>query len=288
MFQNTTSTYSKFESSYVIKKQLHCDNKLIPDKTKDVTYMTEISSLEKHTAKSPEPSIEKTQQLPFRRQTYLVGEKENLPDSKSTTFCRNTMLTSPERSVKRPDQKSQDQFFNNHFSFKNPNKSLSPISDDSLEKPLQKIMVNDSQLNEFNLTPLQSTENLISIFSAKKKLNLFNDKSSFDVTDGSLVSISSNSSSFKLENEVNTEKNKHPTKISTNLGNQLIKTPENELFVNFESSINSDSFSEFPKNVQPPHSSPICYHNVPTHQCQSKKYKEILIFILQLSNNVIM
>lgn len=192
-----------------------------------------------------EPISIKSPRSPIRRQTYLVREKENCPVSKNNELGRDTILTSPERSVKRPDQRRQDYVFNNHFNFKNLNNSSSPLSDDSLEKPL-KMISNNSQFNEFYLTPLKSTENLLSPFSAKSICDSFDSQISFDITDGILASNSPNSPCFKLEDEFTTNitctpKNIMPNKLSIDVCNQFMKTPEvelkHEVYSNFESDI---------------------------------------------------
>lgn len=209
------------------KKQLKCEQvKVLPNKTKHVNSKNERVILVKPPANIPQPIIEETQ--PIRRQTYLVREKENLPISKKIMLGRDTILRSPERSIKRPDQRRQDHVFNKHFNLKNLNNSSSSMSDDSLEKPPNKIIMNISQLNEFCLTPLKSTENLLSPFSIKKQ---FND---FDVTDGPLASTLSNSSIFESQDELTatstyTPENQKTTKVCTNLWNKFMKSPEDKL-----------------------------------------------------------
>jgi len=201
--------------------------KVLPKKTKHISSKNERIILVKNPANIPEPISEETQ--PIRRQTYLVGEKENLPISKKIILGRDTILKSPERSIKRPDQRRQDHVFNKHFNLKNPNNSSSSMSDDSLEKPSNKIIMNISQLNEFCLTPLKSTENLLSPFSVKKQLNNFDGRMSIDVTDGPL-----DSSIFQPRDELTaaltyTPENQKPTKVCVNLWNQFLKSPKNEL-----------------------------------------------------------
>jgi len=194
--------------------------------------MAETISLERNFVKIVEEPISlKSPQLTIRRQTYLVGEKENLPVSKNNILGRDTILTSPERSVKRPDQRRQDYVFNDHFNLKNLNSSSSPLSDDSLEKPLMKIISNNSQFNEFCLTPLKSTENLLSPFSDKNLYNSFDDQINFDITDGILPSNSSNSSHLKSEDAFTaaityTPKDIKSNELSINLCSRFMKTPE--------------------------------------------------------------
>jgi len=232
--------------------------------------MTETISLERNFVKIVEEPISlKSPQLPIRRQTYLVREKENLPISKNNVLGRDTVLTSPERSVKRPDQRRQDYVFNNHFNLKNLNSSSSPLSDDSLEKPIMKIISNNSQFNEFCLTPLKSTENLLSPFSDKNLYNSFDDQISFDITDGILASTSSNSSHFKSEDALTeaityTPKDIKSNESSINLCSRFMKTPEvdvkNEVCSNFgyntvksklfKSSLDFEPEVEYPLNFR--------------------------------------
>jgi len=108
------------------------------------------------------------------------------------------------------------------------------MSDDSLENPSNKIFMNISQLNEFCLTPLKSTENLLSPFSVKKQFNNLDGRMSVDVTDGPLDSSLSNPSILKPQNELTsaltyTPENQKPTKMCLNLWNKFLKSPKNEL-----------------------------------------------------------
>ncbi|XP_060849151.1 abnormal spindle-like microcephaly-associated protein homolog [Rhopalosiphum padi] len=226
-FKGATSTTSKTKISNLTKKQLKREQeKVLPKKTNHISSKTERIILVKNPVNIPEPISEEIP--PIRRQTYLVGEKENLPVSKKNVLCRDTILTSPERSIKRPDQKRQDHVFNNHFNLKNLNNSSSPMSDDSLEKPLNKIFINNSQLNDFYLTPLKSTENLLSPFSVKKQIN------NFDVTDGPLVTTLSNSFVSKpldgfTSDLIDTPENQKSSNVCVNLWNKFLKSPEDEL-----------------------------------------------------------
>lgn len=199
---------------------------------------------------------EETLLLPMRRQTYLVKEKENLPVTKKN-ICRDTILTSPEHSIKRPDQKRQDEYFNNHFNLKNLSKNSSLSDDDSLEKPFKIIINNCTEINDFNLSPLQSTENLPSTFSTKKQHDKFDGQLNLDFTDGSFTSSSPNSLKFKLKDSLNDvmtyspEKNES-TQIHVNCCNQFLKTSKNELYTANSSfgsdTINSKSFLEIEKS----------------------------------------
>lgn len=210
---------------------------------------------------------EETLLLPMRRQTYLVREKENFPVTKKN-ICRDTILTSPEHSVKRSDQKCRDEYFNNHFNLRNLSKSSSTMSDESLEKPFKIIINNCTQINDFNLSPLQSTENLVSTSSTKKQSNKFDGQLSFDFTDGPFTSSSPNSLQFKLKDLLNDAITYSPEKnesiqIPMQCCNQFMKTSKNELNTansSFESdTINSKSFLSFPEVEEFPNSTQ--YHD---------------------------
>lgn len=261
LFQGANLTYSKKKNSNLNKRQLNCSQKKVllkPNKTKIINCKSEIINSVENPVKIVEKPISAEKlQFPIRRLTYFVGEKENFPISKNNVLGRDTILTSPERSIKRPDQSRQDYVFNNHFNLKNLNNSSSPISDDSLEKPLKNPIFNNSQFNEFftELTPLKSTENLISPFSTNKSFNGFDEQLTFDVTDGSLAS---NSSLFKSEEALNltitnTVEDKNPNKsLSVNLCNEIIKTPivelKNKFSTNFGAEIiNPESFVSIPE-----------------------------------------
>lgn len=185
---------------------------------------TEKNILEKNPEKIPENLNTNTLQS-IRRETFIVREKENVPIIKKSILGRDTILTSPERSIKRPYQTCQDYVFNNHFSFRNLNKSASPLSDDSLEKPLLEINVNNSQSDDICHTPLKSTENLFSPVSTQQS-NSFYDQLSVDITDGSFVC-----SSFKLDDSLAsnvsyTAENRTFSNDSKNFFRNCIKTPE--------------------------------------------------------------
>jgi len=216
------------------KKHFNCNQKKITKikKKKIVSCHTEIIlPVEKF---SKIPISAKNIQLPIRRQTYLIGEKENLPVSKRNTLCRDTILTSPQHSIKRPDHRRQDHVFNKHFNLQNLNKSSSSISDDSLEKSFKNITINDLELYDINLTPLKSTENLISELNNHKEFD--NDLLNFnDTYDSPLSCTLLNSSQFKSEDGwmnttfTYTPEDRNPTNLSINLCSQLMKTPNEEL-----------------------------------------------------------
>lgn len=173
-----------------------------------VTEKNEITSLIENPTIDTKPISAKIESPSIRRQTYLIREKENFPNQKKNALTRDTILSSPERSLKRPDQKRQDYVFNNHFSFKNLNKSSSPMSDDSIEFPLKKAVSYINHSNDFRLTPLKSTENLLSPFCIDKK-----QLSVFDGTDGSFTL--SNSPLLKSENDLSADITDDNTLVSS-------------------------------------------------------------------------
>lgn len=214
MFQGINSTSSKPKYSDLSKNQLsYRPKKIRPKKTKvDGGPALKKMCFEENSLKSSKP---------IRRETFIVVEKENFP------LCRNTLLSSPERSIKRPDQRRQDHVFNNHFNFTNLNKSSSSMSDDSFENPKKKMIANDYSLfNDICFTPLKSTENLLSPF------NISNQSNNFDVTDGPLAFTSPNSMSFEFKDALDlthTLVSKKSTKLPVNLCNMFMKTSDDEL-----------------------------------------------------------
>lgn len=242
------------------KRQLNYSQKKVsPKLNKKIKFTAckteKIPSVKNQTKISEDPISTEKLQFTIRRETYLVGEKENLPIIKNNVLGRDTVLTSPERSVKRPDQRRQDYVFNNHFNLKNLYNSSSSVSGDSLEKSFINTSFNNSQFNELfsELTPLRSTENLICPFSTIKQSNGFDGDLSFDVTDGKLIS---NSSLFKSEDTLTTtnitdDENTNKS-LPTNLYNEIIKTSIDEFkcksCVHFGSdTINQESFVPSPE-----------------------------------------
>ncbi|VVC38206.1 Hypothetical protein CINCED_3A000313 [Cinara cedri] len=226
-FKDDSFTHSKSKNTYLVNKQFIYDKQNIsPIKKKVIDCKTERIISVENPEKIPETSSTDTLQS-IRRETFIVREKENVPLTKKNILGRDTILTSPERSIKRPYQTCQDHVFNNHFSFKSLNKSSSPISDDSLEKPLVKLNVNKPQLDDFCLTPLKSTENLVSHIGTIQKSNSFYDQLNIDITDESFAS-----SSFKIEDSLVTDvayitKNRTSPEVFMNFCSNCIETPEN-------------------------------------------------------------
>lgn len=242
MFQHDLSNYSKLKKAK--KKNI-----------KDIKCKIEITNLVENSTKIPELiSLES----PIRRQTYLIKEKENNPISKNNVLGRDTLLTSPERSIKRPDQQRQDYVFNNHFNIKNLNKSSSPMSDDSLEKHQNKVIVNYSQLNDLCLTPLKSTENLLSPLTANKQFDDFDNQLNFDDTDGYSASISLNLSQLNdtstrirnIQDTLNIPEDKKLSKISLNLCNKFMEMSNDGLNNNIKSDNMNTELFLLPQKVE--------------------------------------
>jgi len=178
-----------------------------------------------NTEKLAESTFPKTLQSPSRRKTYLVGEKENLPRLEKKIFGQD--LTDSDHRLKRPDKKRHDSVFNNHFKLQYQNKNCNLLSDDSLDESPKIMDSNNSLFNDLCLTPLKSSENILSPFSTSKLCK------SFDVTDENLGFKSFNTSPFQPIDastgaKVYTPEEKKPTRVSVNLGKTFEIMPENE------------------------------------------------------------
>lgn len=210
----------------LIKKQLsNGRKKIILNKTRVVNCKSERIVLVGNAAKLSESVGTKDLESPIRRQTYLVGEKENLPSSKKNIFGED--FTDSDFSFKRPDKKRQDQVFNNHFNIQDINLDCSLLSNDSLNEPLPTNVFNNSPFNDFCLTPLKSTENLISPFSSTNKEKALN------ITNENVGFTSFNTSPFKPIDastgaKTSTSDEIKPTRISVNLCKKFAKSPEDE------------------------------------------------------------
>lgn len=197
------------------------------NKTRVVNCKSERILLVENTVNINESVYAEKLQSPLRRQTFIVGEKENLPNPKMNILNRDTVFTISECSRKRPDKNRQDNVFNNHFSTQTLNQSFDFLSDDSLEKPVKGLMDLSSPLNNFCLTPLKSTENLLSPFNISNKCKSFGSQLSYDNTDEVLTLF--NSSSFKPKDtstaaKTHTPEDRKPTRVSVNLCNKFENT----------------------------------------------------------------
>lgn len=221
---------------------MNCSRKkIILNKTRVVGSKSERIVLVGNTAKLAESTFPKTLQSPFRRQTYLVGEKENLPSMEKKIFGQD--LTDSDHSLKRPDKKRHDSVFNNHFELQNQNENCNLLSDDSLDEPPKIMDSNNSLFNDFCLTPLKSSENILSPFSTSKLCK------SFDVTDENLGFTSFNTSPFQPIDastgaKVCALEEKKPTRVSVNLCKTFEIMPENKSCTTLiQSTINSKTFT---------------------------------------------
>ncbi|VVC41764.1 Hypothetical protein CINCED_3A009489 [Cinara cedri] len=167
-------------------------------------------------------------QTPARRETYLIEEKENLSNLKTKLFDCDNMLSNPIQILRQKDNKCPNYDLNNHFNKTNDNLNY---SFDSLDEPLKKPVTNYSSFNDFCLTPLKSTENLLSPFSSIGKSN------SFNTTNIDLASISYNTSIFKpIEAstagkiyEYTPPEERKPNRVSMNLNKIFKESPKNDL-----------------------------------------------------------
>jgi len=203
---------------------------------------------------SSEPIDSEVLETPIRRQTYLVGDKENLPNFKKNTFKYDSNITNSNCSFKRPDKQFQDRVFNDHFNIQN--QMFTSMSDDSLDGSSKKVIINNSPLNDFYLTPLKSTENIqniLSPFSTTKKIK------SFDISNEHFTLVSFDTSPFQPKDastaaKVFTPEEKKSTRVSVNLCNKFEKLPENkQIEVNttfIKDTINSHSSTSFPEVEQ--------------------------------------
>lgn len=142
-------------------------------------------------------------------------------------FKQDSILTSPKCCFKFSNNNPTDVIADKHFNNSNDNDNL--ISDNSLEVCSNKMSRNILEINDFCLTPLKSTENLLSPFSTTKNIN---DSNLFDAN----LSLSSifTSSPFNPINTSTVSKtyspeDRKPTKISVNLCNKFETFPNKEL-----------------------------------------------------------
>lgn len=134
---------------------------------------------------------------------------------------QDSILTSPECSFKFSNKKSTD--------YNDPNDNDNFMSDDSLDTCSNIMLSNNLAFNDFCLTPLKSTENLLSPFSTTKNIKDYN------LTDDNLsLSLLNNTSPFKpIESSTAAKtyspEDRKPTRISVNLCNKFEPSPNNDL-----------------------------------------------------------
>jgi len=224
------------------KKQLNLNrgqNKIILNKTRFVNCTSERVLLVDNATKMSETIPAEALESPMRRQTYLVGEKENIPNLENNVFGHDTIFTSSEHNFKHPNENCQLTTINNYFDTKNANCGI--ISDDSLDESLNKLINTNSPFNDFCLTPLKNTENLLSPFSTTKKCI------SFDIADENMAFTSFNTSPFmpidaSTAAKTYTPDDRKPARVSVNLCEKFEEIPKNKL--------NIDS-ATFIKNISP-------------------------------------
>lgn len=210
------------------------------NRTKVANYKSERIILRKTDKKKskpycPESSINKE----IRRETFLINDKENLSELANNIVDEDICSKRPEHNFKYSNEKCQDGMFNNHFQVQNLNLNRSLMSDDSLDGSLQIIDSNKSPFNDFYLTPLKNTKNLLSPFSTTKKCKK-NDNLAF---------ASFNPSPFKPIEASTAAKNftpdeRKPKRVSVNLCNKFEEPPRNNAnkdSLTFIKDINSES-----------------------------------------------
>lgn len=247
MFQIDSVKHPKSKNLSLLKKNI------MLNKTKVISSKTERIRLVGSTSKTPESVYPETHQSPFRRQTYVVDkfeDKENLPNMKMNLL--DSILDNSNHDFKYPGTIHQDNIFVNNFNTQNQNKNNSLMSDDSLDGSLKLIGSYNSPFKDFCLTPLKSTENLLSPFNATNKCKMF------DKTNGNLTFTSFNTSPFKpidasTASKERTPDERKPTCVSVNLYNkfeEITKNEFNEDNATFNKDISTNSFISPPKTEQ--------------------------------------
>ncbi|XP_025421851.1 protein abnormal spindle-like isoform X3 [Sipha flava] len=235
-------TYSKSKNSNLIRKQLNCGQKKITlNKTKVTNYKSERIILGKNDKKKsklhcPESSIDQE----IRRETFLINDKENYAELANKIFDEDICSNIIEHNFKYSNKKFQDHDINNHFEVHNLNMNRSIMSNDSLDGSLQIIDSNKSPFNDFYLTPLKNTKNLLSPFSTTKKCKK-NDNNlafaSFSPSPFKPIEASTGAKTF-------TPDERKPKRISVNLCNKFedpLKNDTNKDGVTFIKDVNPGS-----------------------------------------------
>ncbi|XP_008182570.1 protein abnormal spindle isoform X2 [Acyrthosiphon pisum] len=243
-------TLAKSKNSNLAKNKFNGgQNKIILNKTRLVNSTSERVVLVDNATKISKPIQSETLESPMRRQTYLVEEKENIPNLKNNMIDYDTTFTSFEHCFKRSDKNHQNPTFSNHINIQNTNCDI--MTDDSLDESLNKLINTSSPFNNFFLTPLKNTENLISPFSTTKKCI------SFDLADKNMAFTSFTTSPFKpidasTAAKIYTPDNRKPTRISVNLCEKFEEIPKNKLNVDSATFIKNSSPKKFalPLNVE--------------------------------------
>lgn len=243
-------TLAKSKNSNLAKNKFNGgQNKIILNKTRFVNSTSERVVLVDNATKISEPIQSETLESPMRRQTYLVEEKENIPNLKNNMINYDTTFTSFEHRFKSSDKNHQNTTFSNHINTQNTNCDI--MTDDSLDESFNKLINTSSPFNNFFLTPLKSTENLISPFSNTKKCI------SFDIADKNMAFTSFATSPFKpidasTAAKIYTPDNRKPTRVSVNLCEKFEEIPKNKLNIDSATFIKNTSSKKFalPLNVE--------------------------------------
>lgn len=190
----------------MIKKHLHGGQKKITlNKTKVFTSKSERICLVKNTAKLSDFICSETTQTSIRRTTYSFDDKENLPNFPSNMFSQETIITSPDRSSKQPGINCHD------FKIEKINSCLT--NQDLLDKGQKKsVTINSLFDNNFCLTPLKSTENLLSPFSSADISKSATSNKNLTVTITPFKPINTSTAA-----KIYSPEEKNPRKVSVNL-----------------------------------------------------------------------
>lgn len=232
--KNTDLTKKRFNSG---------KNKITLNKTRFVRCASERVLLVDNASKISAPICADALESPMRRQTYLVGEKENIPNLENNMVNHDTIFISSDYGLKHSDKIHQSTTINNPLNTQRSNCDV--MTDDSLDESLNKLISTNSPFNDFFLTPLKSTENLLSPFTTTKKCI------NFDIADENTAFTSFNTSPFKpidasTAAKTYTPDNRKPTRISVNLCEKFKEIPNNNLNIDnttFIKNISPDQFT---------------------------------------------
>ncbi|KAF0764759.1 protein abnormal spindle-like isoform X1 [Aphis craccivora] len=238
--KGTSVTLAKSKNTDLTKNRFNSgQNKITLNKTRFVRCASERVLLVDNATKISAPIRADALESPMRRQTYLVGEKENIPNLENNMVNQDTIFISSDYGLKHADKNHQSTTINNLFNTQSANCDI--MTDDSLDESLNKLISTNSPFNDFFLTPLKSTENLLSPFSTTKKCI------NFDIADENTAFTSFNTSPFKPIDastgaKTYTPDNRKPTRISVNLCEKFKEIPKDN------SNIDSTTFI---KNISP-------------------------------------
>ncbi|KAE9525583.1 hypothetical protein AGLY_014110 [Aphis glycines] len=242
--KGTSVTLAKSKNTDLTKKRFNSGkNKITLNKTRFVRCASERVLLVDNASKISAPICADALESPMRRQTYLVGEKENIPNLENNMVNHDTIFISSDYGLKHFDKIHQSTTINNPLNTQSANCDV--MTDDSLDESLNKLISTNSPFNDFFLTPLKSTENLLSPFTTTKKCI------NFDIADENTAFTSFNTSPFKpidasTAAKTYTPDNRKPTRISVNLCEKFKEIPNNNLNIDnttFIKNISPDQFT---------------------------------------------